>query len=197
MSMLLTLVSTCIAFFSSRWVRSLVCIEQLFLQCAFTLFPEQLSQIVRLLWTRGWPDVSFEGIFDRYRVLVTLQLRLHFKAPFQTYNFSGNLVELGIEPGTSGSVARNSDRYSYILCYCLILPISLSSLHYVYASSFCIQPPFWISYFCALFPSHFISSMPSIRIHTNGYRYGHGSGVLLALSSVVSHNCYSPTFLML
>jgi hypothetical protein len=27
----------------------------------------------------------------------------------QTYYFSENLVALGIEPGTSGSVARNSD----------------------------------------------------------------------------------------
>jgi hypothetical protein len=29
--------------------------------------------------------------------------------PFQTHYFSENLVALGIEPGTSGSVARNSD----------------------------------------------------------------------------------------
>jgi hypothetical protein len=29
--------------------------------------------------------------------------------PFQTYYFSENLVAPGIEPGTSGSVARNSD----------------------------------------------------------------------------------------
>jgi hypothetical protein len=30
-------------------------------------------------------------------------------APFQTHYFSENLVAPGIEPGTSGSVARNSD----------------------------------------------------------------------------------------
>jgi hypothetical protein len=30
--------------------------------------------------------------------------------PFQTHYFSGNVVEPGIEPGTSGSVARNSDQ---------------------------------------------------------------------------------------
>jgi hypothetical protein len=29
--------------------------------------------------------------------------------PFQTHYFSENLVAVGIEPGTSGSVARNSD----------------------------------------------------------------------------------------
>jgi hypothetical protein len=29
--------------------------------------------------------------------------------PFQTHYFSENLVAQGIEPGTSGSVARNSD----------------------------------------------------------------------------------------
>jgi hypothetical protein len=29
--------------------------------------------------------------------------------PFQTHYFSENLVAPGIEPGTSGSVARNSD----------------------------------------------------------------------------------------
>jgi hypothetical protein len=29
--------------------------------------------------------------------------------PFQTHYFSENLVVPGIEPGTSGSVARNSD----------------------------------------------------------------------------------------
>jgi hypothetical protein len=29
--------------------------------------------------------------------------------PFQTQHFLENLVVLGIEPGTSGSVARNSD----------------------------------------------------------------------------------------
>jgi hypothetical protein len=29
--------------------------------------------------------------------------------PFQTHYFSENLVALGIEPGTSGSVARNYD----------------------------------------------------------------------------------------
>jgi hypothetical protein len=29
--------------------------------------------------------------------------------PFQTHYFSEKLVMLGIEPGTSGSVARNSD----------------------------------------------------------------------------------------
>jgi hypothetical protein len=28
---------------------------------------------------------------------------------FRTYYYSENLVALGIEPGTSGSVARNSD----------------------------------------------------------------------------------------
>jgi hypothetical protein len=30
--------------------------------------------------------------------------------PFQTYYLSENLVAPGIEPGTSGSVARNSDQ---------------------------------------------------------------------------------------
>jgi hypothetical protein len=29
--------------------------------------------------------------------------------PFQTHYFSENLVAMGIEPGISGSVARNSD----------------------------------------------------------------------------------------
>jgi hypothetical protein len=29
--------------------------------------------------------------------------------PFQTHYFSENLIALGIEPGTSGSVVRNSD----------------------------------------------------------------------------------------
>jgi hypothetical protein len=29
--------------------------------------------------------------------------------PFQIHYFSENLVALGIEPGTSGSIARNSD----------------------------------------------------------------------------------------
>jgi hypothetical protein len=29
--------------------------------------------------------------------------------PFQTHNISENLVAAGLEPGTSGSVARNSD----------------------------------------------------------------------------------------
>jgi hypothetical protein len=32
-----------------------------------------------------------------------------FWAPFQTHYFSGNLVALGIEPGTSGFEARNSE----------------------------------------------------------------------------------------
>jgi hypothetical protein len=31
--------------------------------------------------------------------------------PFQTHYFSENLVVPGIDPGTSGSVARNSDHY--------------------------------------------------------------------------------------
>jgi hypothetical protein len=31
------------------------------------------------------------------------------KSTFQTHYFSENLIALGIEPGTSGSVARNSD----------------------------------------------------------------------------------------
>jgi hypothetical protein len=31
--------------------------------------------------------------------------------PFQTYYFSENLVSPGDEPGTSGSVGRNSDHY--------------------------------------------------------------------------------------
>jgi hypothetical protein len=31
--------------------------------------------------------------------------------PFQTHYFSENLVALGVEPGTSGSVARNSDHW--------------------------------------------------------------------------------------
>jgi hypothetical protein len=32
--------------------------------------------------------------------------------PFQTHYFSENLVAAGIEPGTSGSVARNSDHWT-------------------------------------------------------------------------------------
>jgi hypothetical protein len=34
-------------------------------------------------------------------------------APFQTHYFSENLIVLGIEPGTSGSVARNSNKIFY------------------------------------------------------------------------------------
>jgi hypothetical protein len=35
--------------------------------------------------------------------------------PFQTHYFSKNLVAPGIEPGTSGSVTRNSDHSELLL----------------------------------------------------------------------------------
>jgi hypothetical protein len=41
--------------------------------------------------------------------------------PFQNHYFSENLVVPGIEPGTSGSVARNSDNY--------ITEVSLTTFH--------------------------------------------------------------------
>jgi hypothetical protein len=34
--------------------------------------------------------------------------------PFQTQYFAENVVALGIEPGTSGSIARNSDHETTI-----------------------------------------------------------------------------------
>jgi hypothetical protein len=46
--------------------------------------------------------------------------------PFQTHCYSENLVAPGIEPGTSGSAARNSDHYT---TEAVLLTLTLSLSH--------------------------------------------------------------------
>jgi hypothetical protein len=52
--------------------------------------------------------------------------------PFQTHYFSENLVAPGIKPGTSGSVARNSDHWT-------TKAVDLYSVPALYASSQCLK----------------------------------------------------------
>jgi hypothetical protein len=56
------------------------------------------------------PHGSILGFLDRSRYYFFLSCTHEAEwTPFQTHYFSENLVAPGIEPGTSGYVARNSD----------------------------------------------------------------------------------------
>jgi hypothetical protein len=60
----------------------------------------------------GSPAVVNLSILDRSRYFLlsssSFILTRSEWTPFQTHSFSGNVVAAGIEPGTPGSVAKNS-----------------------------------------------------------------------------------------
>jgi hypothetical protein len=66
------------------------------------------------VWSaQRFPTAVNFGFLDRSRYF-SIQVTPHYPheaewTPFQTHHYSENLVARGIEPGTSGSVARNSD----------------------------------------------------------------------------------------
>jgi hypothetical protein len=60
------------------------------------------------------PTIVKLGFLERSRYLSFKQLLIYPQEaewhPFQTDYYSENVMALGIEPGTSGTVERNSDR---------------------------------------------------------------------------------------
>jgi hypothetical protein len=70
-------------------------------------------RIEGIAWTeQRIPTAVNFGFLDRSRYFLEKNLNYPHEAewnPFQTHYFSENLVVQGMEPGISGSVARNSD----------------------------------------------------------------------------------------
>jgi hypothetical protein len=64
------------------------------------------------MWSIQHPHGRILGFLDRGLYYFFQVASSAVLTPFQTHYFSENLVALGIEPETSGSVAKNSDHHT-------------------------------------------------------------------------------------